>query len=179
MTVRSDTQRVSNLLNALSLAIGERAASRAAAETGCDASLQRGALALANFAEGQPMSVLQRGLGLSQPGAVRQLDRLERAGLAVRRRGEDGREVRPRLTEAGRRLARRAMVARLEATTEILGELDQGVVRSLAGPLEAMLTALTTDAESSWRICHLCDPGACGHPERCPVTQAASSTQAR
>jgi hypothetical protein len=46
------------------------------------------------------------------------------------------------------------------------------VRRSLGALLAKMLGAETTDAVSSRLICRLCDPDACGHPRRCPVTQA-------
>ena len=39
--------------------------------------------------------------------------------------------------------------------------------------LERMLGAQTTDSTASLVICRMCDPDVCGHPERCPVTQAA------
>jgi hypothetical protein len=46
------------------------------------------------------------------------------------------------------------------------------VRRSLGALLAKMLGAETTDAVSSRLICRLCDPDACGHPRRWPVTQA-------
>jgi hypothetical protein len=39
--------------------------------------------------------------------------------------------------------------------------------------LERMLGAQTTDSTASLVICRMCDPDVCGHPGRCPVTQAA------
>jgi hypothetical protein len=53
-----------------------------------------------------------------------------------------------------------------------LQALDAGEQRALAGLLEKMLAAETTGPVSSRVICRLCDPDACGHPQRCPVTQA-------
>ena len=50
---------------------------------------------------------------------------------------------------------------------------DAGERRALGPMLERMLAAQTTDATASLVICRMCDPDVCGHPERCPVTQAA------
>ncbi|MGZ8634255.1 MAG: hypothetical protein ACXWZZ_10455 [Solirubrobacteraceae bacterium] len=48
-----------------------------------------------------------------------------------------------------------------------------GERRALGPMLERMLAVETTDATASLVICRTCDPGVCGHPDRCPVTQAA------
>jgi hypothetical protein len=40
--------------------------------------------------------------------------------------------------------------------------------------LERLLASVTTSGADANRICRLCDPGVCGHPARCPVTQAAT-----
>jgi hypothetical protein len=39
--------------------------------------------------------------------------------------------------------------------------------------LERLLASVTSGSDDANRICRLCDPGVCGHPARCPVTQAA------
>ena len=168
-----DVRRTANLLGALALALSARAESEAAARSEAERSLRDGVVAIANFGEGRPLGVLQEGLGLSQPGAVRLMDRLERAGLARRERGDDGREARPRLTAAGRRLARQTVAARLDAIAAPLAALAPCRRHELERTLAAMLAALTTDAAESRRLCRLCDADVCGHPARCPVTQAA------
>jgi hypothetical protein len=40
--------------------------------------------------------------------------------------------------------------------------------------LERLLASVAAGGEDANRICRLCDPGVCGHPARCPVTQAAA-----
>ena len=48
-----------------------------------------------------------------------------------------------------------------------------GFGRSGSTMVERMLGAQTTDSTASLVICRMCDPDVCGHPGRCPVTQAA------
>jgi hypothetical protein len=59
-----------------------------------------------------------------------------------------------------------------------VGVRAQPNAAALTGMLERMLAAHTTDSTASLVICRLCDPDVCGHPDRCPVTQAASEAAA-
>jgi DNA-binding MarR family transcriptional regulator len=165
--------RTANLLGALSLAITERtdAALRDRAPVaGTDA---MALIALRNYADGATLDTLRAGLGLSQPGTVRLVDRLAARGLVERRRSDvDGRALALRLTTAGRRAAARALAARARVTTEFLAALGDDERERLTEILEALLAAHTSDRASARRICRLCDGEACGHPARCPVTQA-------
>jgi hypothetical protein len=105
---------------------------------------------------------------------VRLADRLQARGLVERHRSDrDGRAVALRLTAAGRRSADAALAARADAIDAAIETLDPGQRRALTPMLELMLGAQTTDSTASLVICRLCDPDVCGHPERCPVTQAA------
>ena len=92
---------------------------------------------------------------------------------ALHRSDRDGRAVALRLTAAGRRAADAALAARADAIDAALDTLDPGQRRALAPMLERMLGAQTTDSTASLVICRMCDPDVCGHPGRCPVTQAA------
>jgi MarR family transcriptional regulator, negative regulator of the multidrug operon emrRAB len=166
----SSDERTANLLGALALTVADRMA------TGSDAAAL---ITLRNYAEGEPLDLLRRALALSHPGVVRLADRLERRGLVERHRSErDGRAVALRLTRAGRRAADDALAARAAAIDDALATLDPGERAALAGMLERMLAAATTDATASLVICRLCDPDVCGHPNRCPVTQAAREAAA-
>jgi hypothetical protein len=78
------------------------------------------------------------------------------------------------LPACGRRAADDALTARAQAVDTALGSLDTSERRALEGMLERMLAAQTTDATASLVICRLCNPDVCGHPQRCPVTQAAT-----
>ena len=167
--------RTANLLGALSLAITERTAESLhddAQVAGTDA---MALIALRNYAEGASLDTLRGGLGLSQPGTVRLVDRLEARGLVERRRSEhDGRARALHLTDVGRRAAAEALDARAGVTTEALSALTAGERDRLTDLLEKMLAARTDDRTSARRICRLCDGDACGHPDRCPVTQAVT-----
>jgi MarR family transcriptional repressor of emrRAB len=158
-------ERTGNLLGALALTLADHIG------TGSDAAAL---ITLRNYAEGEPLDLLRRALALSHPGVVRLADRLERRGLVERRRSDrDGRAVALRLTRAGRRAADEALAARANAIDTALATLRADERRALDGMLERMLAAQTTDRTASLVICRLCDPDVCGHPDRCPVTQAA------
>jgi DNA-binding PadR family transcriptional regulator len=104
---------------------------------------------------------------------VRLADRLEAEGLLERRRSErDGRALALHLTAAGRARAEALRRSRLASLGALLGDLAPGERRDLTGLLEKLLAAMTSDRASARHICRLCDSGACGHPDRCPVTQA-------
>jgi DNA-binding MarR family transcriptional regulator len=166
--------RTANLLGALVLALGDRAGAAVHAGAGVSGSDAAALVTLRNYAEDEPLDLLRRALALSHPGVVRLADRLQERGLVERRRGHrDGRAVALRLTPAGRRAADAALAARADAIAAALDTLDAGERRALAPMLERMLAAQTTDATASLVICRMCDPDVCGHPDRCPVTQAA------
>lgn len=167
-------ERTANLLGALALTLSDRAAAAVQGDAGVSGSDAAALVTLRNYAEGEPLDLLRRALALSHPGVVRLADRLQARGLVERHRSDrDGRAVALRLTAAGRRSADAALAARADAIDAALETLDPGQRRALTPMLELMLGAQTTDSTASLVICRLCDPDVCGHPERCPVTQAA------
>jgi DNA-binding MarR family transcriptional regulator len=132
--------------------------------------------ALETFADGASINDLRRVLGLSHSGGVRIVKRLEAHGLLVREPDPtDRRAVRLHLTADGRRAARRLIAGRRQALAALLAGLGERETASLERLLERMLAAVTASGEDANRICRLCDPGICGHPDRCPVTQAVVS----
>ena len=166
--------RTAQLLGALALALADRAGAAVEADAGLAGSDAAALVTLRNYAEGEPLDLLRRALALSHPGVVRLADRLQARGLVERHRTErDGRAVALRLTPAGRRAADAALAARGEAIGAALATLEPAQRRALAPMLESMLGAQTTDSTASLVICRMCDPDVCGHPDRCPVTQAA------
>jgi MarR family transcriptional regulator, negative regulator of the multidrug operon emrRAB len=169
-----------NVLAALALELGDRMRMAARAAAGLSGSQTAALVALVNFAEDRPVAILQEALGLSQPATARILDALEGEGLVARERGHggDGRRLRVRVTARGRRVAARAVKARLEAMAEILAALPADSRSAVDQPVEALLGALTGGRADARRICRLCEPNVCGHPERCPVTLAADSREA-
>jgi MarR family transcriptional regulator, negative regulator of the multidrug operon emrRAB len=166
--------RVANLVGAHALEVGDRLRAAAESAAGQGGSAPSALVALANFADGQTVDQVARILGVSHSGTVRLVDRLAADGLVRRERGaEDARQVRVRITDEGRAAAGRILAARENALTSGLEVLSEGEQEQLARLLERLLAAATVDAAASRTICRLCDPCACGHPERCPVTQAA------
>jgi DNA-binding MarR family transcriptional regulator len=166
-------ERTANLLGALALTLTDSVGAALGDEAGVAGTDAAALITLHNYAEGESLDLLRSALGLSQPGMVRLVDRLEGRGLLRRRRAErDARAIALRLTASGRRAAEAAVRARGRVVHRALEALDPGEQRALAGLVAKMLTAETTGPVSSRVICRLCDPDACGHPQRCPVTQA-------
>ena len=167
-------RRTANLLGALVVALGDRAGAAVQDGAGVSGSDAAALVTLRNYAEDEPLDLLRRALALSHPGVVRLADRLQARGLVERHRSHrDGRAVALRLTPAGRHAADAALGARADAIAAALRALDADQRRALGPMLERMLGAQTTDATASLVICRMCDPDVCGHPDRCPVTQAA------
>jgi DNA-binding MarR family transcriptional regulator len=164
------SDRAANLLGAHALVATDRMRRAAGMELSSAAVLS----ALETFADGASIDEVRRVLGLSHSGGVRIVRRLAARGLVVREPDPaDRRAVRLHLTADGRRAARRLLAGRQEALAELLAPLDARETTDLERLLERLLAAVTDEREAANRICRLCDPGVCGHPARCPVTQAA------
>lgn len=169
-----------NVLGALSLAVCSRVQREAERSAALGASAPAALVALDGYLTGQPIDALRRVLGLTHSGTVRLVDRLAAAGLVERRTGStDGRAVPLGLTPAGRRTARRVLAAREAALEEVLSALSADERATLAALQDRLLGGMVESREDSRRICRLCDPVGCGHPEgHCPVTQAADAAEA-
>ena len=129
--------------------------------------------ALRTFAPGASNDELRRVLGLSHSGGVRIVGRLEREGLLARRVDpSDRRALRIELTAAELREADAILAARRAALRSLLGALDAGEQDVLAELLGRSLSAATHGEDDARHICRMCEPGVCGHPDSCPVTQA-------
>jgi DNA-binding MarR family transcriptional regulator len=166
------SERAANLLGAHALVATDRMRRAAGMELSSAAVLS----ALETFADGASIDDLRRVLGLSHSGGVRIVRRLAARGLIAREPDPaDRRAVRLHLTAEGRRTARRVLADRRETLAELLAPLGQRETAELERLLERLLAAVTDDREAANRICRLCDPDVCGHPDRCPVTQAALS----
>jgi DNA-binding MarR family transcriptional regulator len=170
---RRDRQ-AANLLGALSLALSDRLEG---AVTGAAALAESDGVALSalhQFLESPRIDLLAQVLGLTSPGTVRLVDRLERAGLVRRVAGSDGRVTSVVLTAAGRRRAKavaRARTAMLDDALTALSPPEQREFAELAGKILAGL--IRPPGARRW-TCRLCDLAACGRAEgRCPVYEAA------
>jgi DNA-binding MarR family transcriptional regulator len=169
-------QRTANLLGALAVVLEDRVEAAVRDVGGLSAREAAALISLRNYAEHEPLGVLERALGLSQPGAVRLADRLAQHGLVQRRRdGPDRREVRLSLTLEGRASADAALRERTRALEALLAGLGHAGCRALEPLLEELLAAATASRADARSTCRLCDAVACGHPARCPVTRAADA----
>jgi DNA-binding MarR family transcriptional regulator len=117
---------------------------------------------------GLTMEALRAALRLSQPGALRLVERLEDSGW-VRRRPGTGRARGLELTAAGQRAAQRLLARRRECLLELLAPLDDPGRERLGELLEVLLANRTHDDDDLQRLCRLCERTAC---PRCPVAHA-------
>jgi MarR family transcriptional repressor of emrRAB len=170
------SNRAANLLGAHALVVADRMREA----TGMELSSAAVLTALHTHADGASIDAVRRTLGLSHSGGVRIVKRLEGGGLLTRERDPaDGRAVRLHLTAAGRRTARRLLAARRAALAPLLAPLREPEAAALEQLLERLLAGVTHDGDDANRICRLCEPDVCGHPGRCPVTQAALAARRR
>lgn len=133
--------------------------------------------ALAAFASGKPIEYLAASLGLSHSRCVRIVDELERDGLVTRVPGAaDRRTVCVALTRAGRAAARRITDERIELLSGEIEHLDLDDRAALDRICSTILSRRVDGTRSAERVCRLCDPKACGHPDRCPVTAASRAS---
>jgi DNA-binding MarR family transcriptional regulator len=158
----STPARDANLLGAAALAVADRLAAAPR-----DAAL----LALDDWLAGATVEALARVVGLTHSGAVRLADRLEGEGLLTRRPGPDGRSLALALTAAGHAEAVALRAAREATLRDLLAPVPDR--HAFVAALEALLAGLTAAGAAPRRTCRLCDAHACGHPDTCPVTQAA------
>jgi MarR family transcriptional regulator, negative regulator of the multidrug operon emrRAB len=166
--------RATNLVGSGSLAVADNIRTAVHAATGLDASAAAALNALSVFAEGEGVDTLARALSLSHSGAVRLVDQLAARGLVRRSRNtRDRRAVAIELTPKGRREAAGIAEARKDAVEEVLVPLTEKERERLGDLLGKLVAGQTHGVEDARRICRLCDADACGHPDRCPVTQAA------
>jgi DNA-binding MarR family transcriptional regulator len=170
------SMRIENLAGAFATTVGRAIDAAVADATGLGGTEAAALVALAGFAHGGRQDVLVPALDISQPGAARAVERLAARRLLTRRRGtRDARETRLELTAAGRRAVARILAAREQVLVDALEPLTAAERGRLETALEKLLANMTHDRVTARRICRLCDGAACGHPARCPVTQAADA----
>jgi DNA-binding MarR family transcriptional regulator len=133
------------------------------------------ALSLLAHEPGMSIDRLRRALGLSHPGAVRLVDRLEKEGTVIRGSSErDRRAVALYLTDAGRKTCAKIRKARLGSLARMLDSLDANERATLALLTEKMLRGLVESVDHAYSVCRLCDEVACAD---CPVDAALSARQ--
>jgi DNA-binding MarR family transcriptional regulator len=158
-------RQAANLLGALALTLADRLEHAVTAAARLSSSDAAALSALHHFLDSPNVGLLARVLGLSSPGAVRLLDRLQRDGLARRVAGTDGRVTSVALTAAGHRRAQavtRARSALAERALEALSPAEQRQFGVLAGKI---LAGLIGPAGATRWTCRLCDLAPCGRPQ--------------
>jgi MarR family transcriptional repressor of emrRAB len=94
-------------------------------------------------------------VGLSHPGAVRLVDRLEADGLVVRGAASDSRAVALHLTARGREAASQVILARERVLERLLAPLSPDEREQLQALLDKLLTALPANRRHLEAICRL------------------------
>ncbi|WP_374653029.1 MarR family winged helix-turn-helix transcriptional regulator [Dongia sp.] len=112
---------------------------------------------------------LARIVRLSQPGAVRMINRLVEEGRVERQQGADRRARPLALTPEGQRMVRAMLLGREKVLREPLDALSSDERQTLTRLMEKMLHSLATDVATTDTACRLCDDGACPQ-ESCPLT---------
>src|SRR5918992_509345 len=166
----SGDARLANLLGAIAL---EGAGALDAATQPVVGQAGAAAAALVTIAAHPKRSIeqLRAPLGLSQPGAVRLVERLVAAGW-VERSGPGGRRgFELALTPDGGAVLDDMLAARRAALEELLAPLTKEDRAQLEPLLEKLLAAHTGDRSDLERLCRLCEWRICRH---CPVAGAVS-----
>jgi MarR family transcriptional regulator, negative regulator of the multidrug operon emrRAB len=160
--------RTANLLGALSLEAA-RVQKDAAMATVGEAGAAAEALDTIAAYPDRTIEQLRAGLGLSQPGAARLVDRLAKAGW-VERAGPGGRRgFQLRITAEGERVLDELFAARRAALTELLAPLSKAESRQFTELLEKLVAAPIGNRIDLERLCRLCERRTC---RRCPVAGA-------
>lgn len=157
--------RTTNLLGSLALGITDRI------KSGLSALFERSgeaaaAIVVLGYAPGLSVEILRQVLDLSQPGAVRLIDRLEADGLVERRKGTDGRVVALHLTQEGGALRQRLMDRRLDTLEAALKGLTAEERQILGELLAKVLVNLPETEMAKHRICRMCSVRLCSG---CPI----------
>ncbi|HEV3378803.1 MAG TPA: MarR family transcriptional regulator [Thermoleophilaceae bacterium] len=166
----SGNARLANLLGAVAL---EGAGALDAATRPVVGQAGAAAAALVTIAAHPKRSIeqLRAPLGLSQPGAVRLVERLVAAGW-VERSGPGGRRgFALELTAEGVAVLDHMLAARRAALEQLLAPLTKEDRAQLEPLLEKLLAAQTGDRSDLERLCRLCEWRIC---RGCPVAGAVS-----
>jgi DNA-binding MarR family transcriptional regulator len=165
-----------NLLGALAIGVRDLVREALIEATGLDETAVA-ALLVVRARPGQSITDLATAVGLTHPGAVRVVNRLEERGLVARARGRDARSRGLALTAEGETVSARGLAARRDSVQRLLEGVPLEHRASLASAVEAMLALLPTSRGDAWRICRTCDHGVC-RGLQCPVGSAVDRQRA-
>ncbi|MDY0874232.1 MarR family winged helix-turn-helix transcriptional regulator [Dongia rigui] len=164
--------RTANLLGALSLMLSDAMTDELGGLTDiCDSDCA--ALIVIEQNPGITVDRLAKIVRLSQPGAVRMINRLVEEGRVERQTGIDRRARPLGLTAEGQRMVRAMLLGREKVLRAPLDALTDDERRSLEHLIEKMLQSMVTDEVASDTACRLCDDNACPQ-DRCPLAPNCS-----
>jgi DNA-binding MarR family transcriptional regulator len=167
---------LANVLGALALVVTDEL-SRTVTAVATDATSATDAAtlsALAQFLDGATLDRVHQVLGVTPSGAVRLVDRLQRAGLVAREPGTDGRSRAVRLTATGREAAEKIGAARSAYLAGLVDGLAPEQVDALRGLLAPVMARVVQHKDGGAWTCRLCDLAACRRSEgECPAYEAA------
>jgi DNA-binding MarR family transcriptional regulator len=162
------SDRLINLFGALALGAADRVRWAALEEMELGGETAA-ALVAVGHAPGMSIDQLGRVLRLSHPGAVRLVDRLVNANLAIRSlASNDRRAVALTLTEAGKACRTALLKRRRTALKIVLKAVAPEDRAALERAAEAMLRTLPEDAASALTVCRFCDERRC---PACPMDE--------
>ncbi|MFI6871640.1 MarR family winged helix-turn-helix transcriptional regulator [Nocardia sp. NPDC050406] len=154
------------MLGALSLVVSSQVA--ASVKDAGDLTGEDAAVIVLLGVESMTITAIADATQVTHSGAVRMVDRLERAGLVRRGRGEDGRTVVVSLTAAGVAQRDRVLAARADLLDSLLTSITAAERAVLAELLRKILRAAISTPAAAVRACRLCDEESCV-PLGCPV----------
>jgi MarR family transcriptional regulator, negative regulator of the multidrug operon emrRAB len=161
--------RLAQLLGALSLNAVDRVRTRVDGSLGRSGA-HAAALVHLDAYPGDSIQALADVLSVSQPAAVKVVNRLAGDGLVERREGADGRTRALHLTAAGRDAAARVLADRAAQLEDVLHVLGDDERERLEPLLEKLVAALAGDRPGALTVCRLCDrTSCCGAPAGCPL----------
>lgn len=167
--------RTANLLGAIALGLADdilETAERHVAHGGCTPA----ALCVIGHEPGLSIDFLARVLGMSHPGTVRLVDRLEADGLIQRRPSKDGRAVALHLTVSGQKRRIKLLADRRTGLDQAIKRLSRCERDQLVLLLEKLLIEIKRDSLHAYTICRFCEDTVC---VPCPMSQSGTARSLR
>jgi MarR family transcriptional repressor of emrRAB len=161
-------ERAANIVGAFALTLGDRLEERSRLTVKHGASAAAALAAASNY-DVLSIERLRHILGLSHPGTVRLVDRLQADGLVVRRPAVDGRAVNVRLTARGRARVKRLFSERDAVVNEALTQLAPAERDTVVELLGRILDAAIDTTPQAENTCRLCRHQACSATGGCPI----------
>jgi DNA-binding MarR family transcriptional regulator len=173
--LRSMGDRLEQLLGVVALAATDRFRSAVEGELGAGGAAPAALVHLRAWPGGS-VSDLGDVLGLSQPAAVRLVERLVARDLVRRDPGADGRTRALSCTPQGERVAETMLADRADSLRPLLGVLEPKEREQLERLLGRLTAGLADDRPGALLTCRLCDRDACqADAGRCPLNHTMAT----